>query len=284
MTIEPYAGFPRADLHKLTGEAEYMILGAATYEEACDFAGANVPGALSISALGFSIPRASLVVEPITPDFEECKAIAQYGNDVRPLSTVQTEAQSVARVSFSINTQTRKRYFSEAVVSRYGRALDAGNLIGVSNEGLDGVDVFEPTGELNLPVFMPATTVSHDYIAKLQRNAGKVTNLTAYAGFARGELLFLGASGDQQKNGDWEVTFRMGISPNESGIIVQAPAPYASLTGIKKKGWEYLDVLFHEVEATAAEFPLVLKVPVSARVHQVFKEAEFRTLLRIPGI
>ncbi len=44
-------------------------------------------------------------------------------------------------------------------------------------------------------------------------------NSDGFKGFAPGEVLFLGASGTQRGQEDWEITFKFAASPNATGLV-----------------------------------------------------------------
>jgi len=98
---------------------------------------------------------------------------------------------------------------------------------------------------------------------------GKV-NDAAFKGLAAGECLFLGASGSKRGEEDWEITFRFAASLNRTGISV------GSITGIAKKGWEYLWVRYADVEDAGSN--TLVKQPVAAYVEQVYEYGNFAAL------
>ena len=102
-------------------------------------------------------------------------------------------------------------------------------------------------------------------------------NNATFRGLAAGECLFLGASGtlhgtetDTETTGDWEITYRFAASPNKTGITI------GSISGIAKKGWEYLWVRYADVEDMDAM--AMVKRPVAAYVEQVYESADFSLL------
>ena len=104
-------------------------------------------------------------------------------------------------------------------------------------------------------------------------------NNATFRGLAAGECLFLGASGTlhgteftdgTSGGGDWEITYRFAASPNKTGITI------GSISGIAKKGWEYLWVRYADVEDMNAM--AMVKRPVAAYVEQVYESADFSSL------
>ena len=87
-------------------------------------------------------------------------------------------------------------------------------------------------------------------------------------GFAAGEVLFLGASGSQRGEDDWEITFRFAASPNVTGLTI------GDIEGIDKKGWEYLWVRY----ADAEDEKVLVKQPIAVYVERVYDEGNFAGL------
>lgn len=92
----------------------------------------------------------------------------------------------------------------------------------------------------------------------------------SFKGLAAGECLFLGAAGSKRGDEDWEITFRFAGSPNVTGLSV------GPITGISKKGWEYLWVRYADVEDDNAK--ALVKRPVAAYVEQVYDAGNFGAL------
>jgi hypothetical protein len=88
-----------------------------------------------------------------------------------------------------------------------------------------------------------------------------VTTCPFKANIAAGELLFLGADGVQpEPGGNWEITYRFSYSPNLTNQTI------GDITGIAKKGWEYLWVRFQDDESNSTP----IKEPASAHVERVY--------------
>ena len=110
--------------------------------------------------------------------------------------------------------------------------------------------------------------------AKKVRDISATTNKAKFRAFAPGEVLFLYAEGGSQGNNEdyREVTFHFASNPNETGLSV------GSLTGIAKRGWEYLDIKYEtQVIGTGATQRKVQR-PVRVYVHRVFREANHNQL------
>ena len=80
-------------------------------------------------------------------------------------------------------------------------------------------------------------------------------------------MLFKGARGSKHGQDLWELSFEFSRSPNKTGIVV------GEITGINKKGWQYLDILYRP--ATNRVNGLEVLVPKQAVVHTVYEADTF---------
>lgn len=172
--------------------------------------------------------------------------------------------------SFDTSGGTQRVFQALSTVGTYvpsgATAPDYGGAIGVSDDGVEGVDIVTATyGEILTRV------VSAAAIAALRADAfaltGKV-NSDAFLGFNPGEALFLGARGQQRPDGEYEVSFSFAMRPNRSTFMVgdiEVPA---------QKGWEYLWVRYQEVVDAAVK----VRRPVAATVVKVYEEGAFAAL------
>ena len=139
--------------------------------------------------------------------------------------------------------------------------------IGVTHDSVEGTDVTIPVYNFTETHYIPIASVTGAYKATLFGLTGR-TNNGGFKGFAAGEVLFLGASGSQRGEDDWEITFRFAASPNVSGLSV------GDISGINKKGWEYLWVRY----ADAEDENVLVKQPIAAYVEKVYDEGNFAGL------
>jgi hypothetical protein len=99
------------------------------------------------------------------------------------------------------------------------------------------------------------------------------TNSAAFRGFEAGEVLFVGCSGnqewdDQKGRGPWSLSYRFVASKNITGDTI------GSITGIAKKGHEYLWVRYED----AVDSSSLIKKPKAVYVNKVYKESNFSSL------
>ena len=127
--------------------------------------------------------------------------------------------------------------------------------IGVTPDSVEGVDVVVPVYQFSETYVFASSAVDGAYKAALFYLTGRVNDDT-FRDFAAGEVLFLGAGGSKRGDGLWEIQFRFAASPNATGLVI------GDITGVNKKGWEYLWVRYKdEVDGTAKG---IVKTPEAA--------------------
>jgi len=177
--------------------------------------------------------------------------------------------------SFSFDTGGGTEHVTQALatVGTYAAlgqsAPDFKGAIGVTPDSVAGVDITVPVYNFSETHYLDTATVTAAYKATLFALTGTVNN-ASFKGFAAGEVLFQGASGSLRSQDDWEISFKFAASPNVAGLVV------GGITGINKKGWEYLWVRYRdEVDAVAQA---LVKRPVAVYVEQVYPSGDFSGL------
>lgn len=148
-------------------------------------------------------------------------------------------------------------------------APDFGGAIGVTADSVEGVDIVVPVYHFTETHYLADALVTTAYRGALFLLTGRVNN-APFKGFNAGEVLFLGASGSKRGQGDWEIAFRFAASPNASNLSV------GPITGVDKKGWEYLWVRYGDDLDEAAD--ALVKRPVAAYVERVYDDGNFSLL------
>ena len=209
------------------------------------------------------LDRQSLNLSQVGPHLWEGQA--QYG----VTESAQTGESSF---SFEIGGGTQHVTQSKHTTPFAPEGESAGDLdgaIGFDGQKVQGVDLVVPVYQFAETHYLHNDLVTNTYKGLLFRLAGK-TNSAAFKGCAAGECLFLGASGSKRGRGDWEITFKFAASPNVTGLTL------GSITGIAKKGWEYLWVRY--ADAKDDEANTILKRPAAVYVEKVYDEGDFSTL------
>ena len=149
-----------------------------------------------------------------------------------------------------------------------GSAPEMNNGIGYSGEEFQGVDKVIPALKLNARYRWPADAVTTSYINTLASLSGTI-NQSSWQGYDPGELLFLGAAGDVIPGKPTEISYQFAASANASGLSI------GSITGIDKKGHEYLWILYEDDEDAVAK--TLTKQPLAAYVARLYTESAFST-------
>jgi hypothetical protein len=148
----------------------------------------------------------------------------------------------------------------------------------VDSNGVNGVDIVSPQLQWQEQYDVPNAYVNATYVRGLAGITG-TTNNAAFRGFAAGEVLFLGCSGsqewdDQKGKGPWSLSYRFVASPN-AGSGESAPAiTIGSISGITKKGHDYLWVRYED----AVDSNTLIKKPKHVYVDRVYRESDFSLL------
>lgn len=158
--------------------------------------------------------------------------------------------------------ETRARYAPAGKT-----APDYKGAIGVTSDGVEGVDLAVPVYTFSETHTKDDSKVDYPYRGKVFNCTGR-TNNAVFKGLAIGECLFLGASGTRRGSGDWDITFRFAAQPNRSNLTV------GDITVETKRGWDYLWVLYKE----DTDGKRLIRVPVAAYVERVYEEASFADL------
>ena len=178
--------------------------------------------------------------------------------------------------SFSFDTSGGNQHISQALqtVGAYappGKTVaDYQGAIGVTDNGVEGVDVTVPVYNFEETHYLAIAVVDAAYKITVFTLTGKV-NSVAFKGFAPGECLFLGASGSLRKHDQWEITYKFSASPNVTGLTIGG-----GITGINKDGWDYLWVRYNDEEDAAAK--KLVRRPEAVYVERVYLRADLNLL------
>ncbi|CAN5410626.1 hypothetical protein BH11PLA2_BH11PLA2_34640 [soil metagenome] len=176
--------------------------------------------------------------------------------------------------NFEIGGGQQKVSQSITTVNRYGQpgrtAPNFNGAIGVTKEGVEGVEINLPTYDFSETHIFDESDIDDPYKVALFDASWTVNNAT-WRGFSAGQVLFKGASGSKERGKDsWEITFKFSASRNATGLSV------GIITGIAKRGWDHLWVLYEEWEDTVAK--RVVKRALGVYVEQVYEYTDFSTI------
>lgn len=139
-------------------------------------------------------------------------------------------------------------------------APDFEGAIGVTDTGVEGVDVQAPAYNFEETHFLDVAVITAAYKMTLFALTGGMNN-ALFKGFAAGECQFKGAAGSLRDYTTWEINYKFAGSPNASNFAV------GPITVPLKRGWDYLWVRYRETEDAAAGH--LAQRPIAAYVEQV---------------
>ncbi len=240
-----------------SAEIVYLVFGAENAAEAKVAVGAEAP------TLYEEMSRSEVEVE----EFPNLTGV--YQGSVRYSKSSGNNLASEPTFRFETRGGSQKVTQSLAT-TRYGDgAANAGGAIGATADAVEGTDITVPIYTFSESHTFSDSDVTTAYKSILFSATGTV-NAATFKGLAAGEALFLGAAGNRQGDGNWTIDFAFAGSPNISGLSV------GDISGIAKKGWEYLWVRYQAAEDTTAK--LLVQKPVGVYVEQVYRSANFAAL------
>jgi hypothetical protein len=173
----------------------------------------------------------------------------------------------------SVNVKTSKAT-SHKYSTMAGGAPDHQGSINVASDGaVGGVDLDFPVYAWTDTHIIPDSSVTNAYKGALYALATSPVNNASFKGFAAGEVKFMGVEGSQRgKGGDWELNFKFAASPNTTSLTI------GTITGIVKKGWEYVWVGYEEsVDTLGSDKARAVKVR-DVYVERVYDTSDFSTM------
>lgn len=185
-------------------------------------------------------------------------------------STGNTDEGSYA---FDTTGGTKKITHSIKTVAKASGSPDSEQAINYDGEKVQGLEITSPVSSFTESHIFKPSKVSTPYKKTVASMTGKV-NSSGFKGYAKGEVLFLGASG--QRRGDssdsvWEITFKFAVSPN---ITKSFKVGDLSLPG--KEGWQYMWVRYAPDVDDSAE--ALTSKAIGAYVEQVYEYDDFKKL------
>lgn len=176
----------------------------------------------------------------------------------------------VGEDSFSFETGGATEHITHSLNTKStDNAIDHGGAIGVTDNGVEGVDITVPS--YNFTITKRFSSITAAYKQHLASLTGSV-NSDTFQGFAAGEVLFQGASGSKRGDEDWEIVYNFSAKVNANAPTVGS----LSWTDVTKQGWEYFWVQYKESVDTVQKRGK--KEPIGAYVEQVYPEQSFANI------
>lgn len=252
-------------------DRKYLFVGTndTTFMEATLLA--NTPTAVQ-TARGEAV-RQQIRLRNVGPDLWE--GTVDYGLADEPDSRKAPETGDV-EISFDTTGGTAHVTTSLETVGTYPIAgyvaPDHKGLINVTSAGVEGTDIVASSLKMNLVGYLPDAVAGQP---AYWRNAKALTgqmNDAAFYGFDRGEVQFLGQTGQQRGRGDWKVQAGFKIEGNVQNLVVAN----GEITVTTKLGHDYIWFLCKRVEdATAGALAMR---PKAAYVERILYFKDFTTL------
>jgi len=188
-----------------------------------------------------------------------------------PFEAPQSGATS--EFEFEVSAENQRMVRNLATVNQYAAPSRASpnvyGLIGVTPDGVEGVDVPQPVYSFSETHYFDDADITEAYKIRCGSICGSVSN-AAFRGFAIGEVLCTGIAGSKRGREQWQIRFRFSVSPNAASFSV------GPVTGVTKRGWDYLEVHYEEVEDATNK--LLLRRPFSVTIHQVLRYDSYADL------
>ena len=188
----------------------------------------------------------------------------------------QGKPSSAKSWEFSFDTSGGTHKLLKSLATRHYNAsmidhVDYAGAILVKKEDVEGVDVTIPNFAFTIKASI-TPPLNAEWLYAMYRMTGKV-NSKAVGIYARGTILTFkagelhcqGATGSVKEDGDWEVSLKIAASENVTGLTIEG------ITGIEKKGWEFLWVRYKD----AVKNNILAPEAVEVYVEQVYETFDF---------
>jgi len=268
--VELFEGHSEDIAGQLSVTVPYGIFGAA------DESAARVC-ALTIPTTYNSLPRQSIT------GFEQInestwKVVAKFaqpdasgGSDPATLTATYSFETGGGTQHIKQGYTGKSRRFSAADGAT---GSDTESAINFDKDSVNGVDIVVPQYQFSETHWFAPGLVTEAYKNTVGAYTGWINSVT-FRGFPAGEVLFLGASGSQQANSYWQITFKFAVQPNRTSIAIG----FSGITVDVKKGWQYLWIRYDDAEEGSGSNKHLIKKAVEAYVEDVYRAADLETVL-----
>lgn len=145
-------------------------------------------------------------------------------------------------------------------------------VIGWNGQQAEGTEITVPQFTFRETHYFTLAQITGIYKRNLFHLTGRVNN-APFRGFAKGEVLFLGAQGSRRGLDNWEITFTFACSPNLESTA-EEPVYIGDVELKKKEGWHHVWVSYKKVDSNSRVVPR----PQYVMVERVYKYGDFSLL------
>lgn len=266
-------------------DVEYQAFGATTDAEIHAYAN-NYFSANRFYQVGDYV----LMIESYSVRYDGDQAWTVTAHYVKAGADDETQTEPLRRLR-SFDTSGGTAHITQAIKGagtnngerRWGSGGENGapyaeHAIGVDGNSVNGVDIVIPQLTWTETYDVPSQYVTSAYIKNVASLTGTV-NSAAFRTFAAGEVLFVGASGSQEwdaekGNGPWTLAFKFIASPNAGAGQTVPALEVGSITGIEKRGHDYLWVRYED----SVTDDTLIKKPKHVYVNKVYRDGNFSLL------
>lgn len=219
------------------------------------------------------IPAQSVNVDEVSERLGYWNGQVTYGWDT-PRSTTPDGTNPELEISFDVSVRPRlERFLSDgpgwtqvgATIPAIGEtAVDHdGIAYGGLEKGYEGVQVPRPETSFQLQ-YTPAT-LNQAQLKQIGDAVGKVNDATFY-GYAIGEVLFAGASGQAKQNDRWRLSYSFLVKENRTNV-----SPGGGITFASVDGWDIVDVEHKRTVVSLPGPPAVEKTITRVRQARILR-------------
>jgi len=146
----------------------------------------------------------------------------QNNGDTGP-SDGEKNSEQFTQLAFNFSTGTEKIQIAKTNSVHKNTSRDVSepvhfniggyNLIGASDEGVEGAEVYTRQFKFTITQYMPPTKLTYSYVRRL-RNLGTCLNSKPFFGFPPGSVMLVGASGEGSIYENVPVSLEFEVRPN----------------------------------------------------------------------
>lgn len=153
-----------------------------------------------------------------------------------------------------------------------GSAPNYKQAIGVTRDRVEGTEIFAPKFEFTITAsYFPLKLPYMRLIRKLCAR----TNAYPWGGFAVGEVVYLGATGQCAPGSVWRVTHKFAAGENLYAVPVSLDTDGKPAIVVPYKGaWEYLWTIY----GPSVDANQLIEIPKAAYVEKVYRQGDFSLL------